>query len=65
MSEGATMEEFGMGNNLAYRSWSFSMRYLPSMAIGVIGLMSIVATDLMETWTDIILREIAACPALE
>ena len=54
-----------MGNNLAYRSWSFSMRYLPSMAIGVIGLMSIVATDLMETWTDIILRAIAACPALE
>ena len=65
MSEGETKEEFGMGNNLAYRSWSFSMRYLPSMAIGVIGLMSIVATDLMETWTDIILREIAACPALE
>jgi|TARA_B110000037_G_C16843857_1_gene392944 hypothetical protein len=65
MSEGETKEEFGMGNNLAYRSWSFSMRYLPSMAIGVIGLMSIVATDLMETWTDIILRAIAACPALE
>ena len=68
MSEWATKEEFGMGNNLAYRSWTFGMRYLPSMAIGLIGLiglMSIVATDLMETWTDIILRAIAACPALE
>ena len=54
-----------MGNNLTYRSWSFGMRYLSSMAIGLIGLMSIVATDLMETWTDIILRAIAACPALE
>ncbi len=43
MSEGATKEEFGMGNNLAYRSWSFDMRYLPSMAIGLISLMSIVA----------------------
>ena len=65
MSEGATMEEFGMGNNLAYRSWGFDMRYLTSMAIGLISLMSIVATDLMATWTDIILRAIAACPALE
>ena len=65
MSEGATKEEFGMGNNLAYRSWSFGMRYLPSMAIGLIGVTSIVATDLKETWTDIILRAIAACPALE
>ena len=65
MSEGATKEEFGMGNNLAYRSWSFGMRYLPSMAIGLIGVTSIVATDLMETWTDIILSAIAACPALE
>jgi hypothetical protein len=65
MSEGATKEEFRMGNNLAYRSWSFGMRYLPSMAIELIGLMSIVATDLMETWTDIVLRAIAACPALE
>ena len=54
-----------MGNHLAYRSGSFGMRYLPSMAIELIGLMSIVATDLMETWTDIILRAIAACPALE
>jgi hypothetical protein len=65
MSEGATMEEFGMGNNLACRSWGFDMRYLTSMAIGLISLMSIVATDLMATWTDIILRAIAACPALE
>jgi hypothetical protein len=43
MSEGETKEEFGMGNNLAYRSWGFDMRYLTSMAIGLINLMSVVA----------------------
>ena len=65
MSEGATKEEFRMGSDLAYRSWIFDMRYLTSMAIGLISLMSIVATDLLETWTDIILRAIAACPDFE
>jgi NSS family neurotransmitter:Na+ symporter len=43
MSEEATKEELGMGNNLAYRSWRFVMRYLAPVAIALISLMSIIA----------------------
>ena len=43
MSEEATKEELGMGNNLAYRSWRFVMRYLAPVAIALISLMSIMA----------------------
>ena len=41
MSEWATKEEFGMGNNVAYRRMLFDVRYLASMAIGLISLLSI------------------------
>ncbi|MBT7225126.1 MAG: sodium-dependent transporter, partial [Gammaproteobacteria bacterium] len=43
MSEEATKEELGMGNNQAYRSWRFVMRYLAPVAIALISLMSIIA----------------------
>jgi len=43
MSEEATRDELGMGNNLAYRSWRFVMRYLAPGAILLISLMTIIA----------------------
>ncbi len=43
MSEDATKEELGMGNNLAYRSWLLVMRYLAPAAIFLISLMRIIA----------------------
>jgi len=41
LSVGATKKEFGMGNNVAYRRMLFDVRYLASMAIGLISLLSI------------------------
>ena len=43
MSEEATRDELGMGNNLAYRSWRFVMRYLAPGAILLISLVTIIA----------------------
>ncbi|MFT4824703.1 MAG: NSS family neurotransmitter:Na+ symporter [Pseudohongiellaceae bacterium] len=43
MSEEATRDELGMGNNFAYRSWRFVMRYLAPGAILLISLATIIA----------------------